>query len=135
MFLLRYIINICIFLPAILGLFVIATKLSANQYSKMQGKKYTKVLEKTMIAKDTYSLVIQMGDNIYSGILSPTGFNVVKELDKKEIEYFNYNLNRDIVNSNAMNINDYSFDKIKPYAQSFVLKLKGLLNRISKERL
>lgn len=134
MFLLRYIINICIFLPIILGLFLVATKLSASQYSKIQGKKYTQVLEKTIISKDTYSLVIRIGDDVYVGILSPSGFNIIKELNKEEIMSMDYNFNKDIINSNYININSNSFDEIKSFIQSTAVKLKGLLNKISKER-
>lgn len=134
MFLLRYILNMCIFLPIILGLFVVVTKLSANQYAKINRKKYVKVLEKTMISKDVYSLVIKMGDDAHAGILSPNGFNVIKELDKREIEALESSLNTNHLEFSRANNTTYSFDTIKPYVQTTVRKLKELLNNISKEK-
>lgn len=134
MFLLRYIINMCIFLPIILGLFVIVTKLSANQYSKINRKKYIQVLEKTMISKDVFSLVIRMGDSVHAGILSPKGFENIKELDKEEITAFDFNSNKNLEEVDYMKNIEASFDKIKPYIQTNVRKIKSLLNKISKER-
>lgn len=134
MFLLRYIINMCIFLPIILGLFVIVTKLSANQYSKINRKKYIQVLEKTMISKDVFSLVIRMGDSVYAGILSPKGFESIKELDKEEITAFDFNSNKNLEEVDYMKNIAASFDKVKPCIQTNVRKIKSLLNKISKER-
>lgn len=134
MFLLRYIINMCIFLPIILGLFVIVTKLSANQYSKINRKKYIQVLEKTMISKDVFSLVIRMGDSVHAGILSPKGFENIKELDKEEITAFDFNSNKNLEEVDYMKNIAASFDKVKPYIQTNVRKIKSLLNKISKER-
>lgn len=134
MFLLRYIINMCIFLPIILGLFVIVTKLSANQYSKINRKKYIQVLEKTMISKDVFSLVIRMGDSVHAGILSPKGFENIKELDKEEITAFDFNSNKNLEEVDYMKNIAASFDRVKPYIQTNVRKIKSLLNKISKER-
>ena len=134
MFLLRYIINMCIFLPIILGLFVIVTKLSANQYSKINRKKYIQVLEKTMISKDVFSLVIRIGDSVHAGILSPKGFENIKELDKEEITAFDFNSNKNLEEVDYMKNIAASFDKVKPYIQTNVRKIKSLLNKISKER-
>ena len=134
MFLLRYIINMCIFLPIILGLFVIVTKLSANQYSKINRKKYIQVLEKTMISKDVFSLVVRMGDSVYAGILSPKGFESIKELNKEEITVFDFDSNKKLEEVDYMKNIEASFDKIKPYIQINVRKIKSLLNKISKER-
>ena len=134
MFLLRYIINMCIFLPIILGLFVIVTKLSANQYSKINRKKYIQVLEKTMISKDVFSLVVRMGDSVHAGILSPKGFENIKELDKEEITVFDFDSNKKLEEVDYMKNIEASFDKIKPYIQINVSKVKSLLNKISKER-
>lgn len=134
MFLLRYIINMCIFLPIILGLFVIVTKLSANQYSKINRKKYIQVLEKTMISKDVFSLVIRIGDSVHAGILSPKGFENIKELDKEEITAFDFNSNKNLEEVDYMKNIAASFNKVKPYIQTNVRKIKSLLNKISKER-
>ena len=134
MFLLRYIINMCIFLPIILGLFVIVTKLSANQYSKINRKKYIQGVEKTMISKDVFSLVIRIGDSVHAGILSPKGFENIKELDKEEITAFDFNSNKNLEEVDYMKNIAASFDKVKPYIQTNVRKIKSLLNKISKER-
>lgn len=133
MYLLRYIINICIFLPLILGLFIIATKLSAYQYANMNKRKYMQVLEKSMISKDVYSVVIRMGDTAHAGILTPNGFNTIKELSNLELMELNTNINKTITLDNT-NKTAYSFDIIKPYIQTGTKKITGLLNKISKER-
>lgn len=89
----RYILNICIYLPILLGLFLIVTKLSAIQYSKLNNKKHVKILEKTFISKDTYSLVLKIGENGYVGISSPNGFQMVKELNSAELASLEPNIN------------------------------------------
>lgn len=80
-----YILNICIFMPILLGLFLIVTKLTSEQYSKLNNKKHVKVLEKTFISKDTYSLVMKIGESGYVGISSPSGFQMIKELNSVEL--------------------------------------------------
>lgn len=133
MYLLRYIINICIFLPLILALFLLVTKLSAKQYINMNKRKYMQVLEKSMISKDIYSLVIRTGDTVYSGILTPNGFNMIKELNALEISELNNNIDK-VTTLNNVNKNTYSFDMIKSYIQIGTKKITDLLNKISKER-
>ena len=135
MFLSRYILNICIYLPIILGLFVVVTKLSANQYSKVNRKKYVQVLEKTMISKDVYSLVIKMGDNTYAGILSPTGFSTVKELSRQEVMVIESSLQANTLElNNTLENLTKSFDTTKPYIQATIEKIKGFINKMSKEK-
>lgn len=134
MFLLRYIINVCIFLPIILGLFLLATKLSHIQYSKINSRKYTQVLEKTMISKDTFSIVLRTGNNVYVGIMSPKGFDIIKELDKEEVMSIEYNLNKNITNMNYIQTNTDSLKEIKTLIQTTFLKLKSLLNNMLKEK-
>lgn len=81
----QYILNICIFLPILLGLFLLVTRLSSSQYSKLNSKKHVKVIEKTLISKDTYSIVMKIGETGYVGISSPNGFQMIKELNSIEI--------------------------------------------------
>lgn len=95
----KYIINICIFLPLLLGLFLLVTKLSSNQYMKVNNRKFVKILEKTPIAKDTFSLVIKIGSNAYVGISSPTGFQMIKELEQSELALLEANINNEHINN------------------------------------
>ena len=85
MYFMKYILSICTFLPMLLGLFLLATKLTSKQYSKLSNKRYVKIIEKTAISKDTYSIVMKIGDTTCVGISSPNGFQMIKELDKIEL--------------------------------------------------
>lgn len=123
---LQYIINICIFLPLLLGLFLLVTKLSSNQYIKSNNRKYVKILEKTIIAKDTYSLVMKIGEEGYVGISSPTGFQMVKELNKNELLAFEST-------SNYIQNTDY-IAKATPLLKEKLEQMKLLLKKIIKEK-
>lgn len=122
----NYIINICIFLPLLLGLFLLITKLSSNQYMKANNRKYVKILEKTIISKDIYSLVMKIGDKGYVGISSPNGFQMVKELDNSEMLAFESDSN------NVQNV-DY-ITKVTPFIEEKIEKIKLLIKKIAKEK-
>lgn len=89
----KYILNMCMFLPILLGLFLLVTKMTAMHTFNLSNKKYVKIIEKTLIAKDTYSLVMKIGDKAHVGISSPNGFQMIKELNHNELLEFESKLN------------------------------------------
>jgi flagellar protein FliO/FliZ len=119
----------------LLGLFVLATKLTNKQYLNMSSKKYVKILEKTLISKDTYSLVIKIGDVIYVGISSPYGFEVIKELNKMEtvsVEANYFNSVNTVSNNSQPVFNPYQFN-VQNQMNSNFRRVEPGLNKVQND--
>lgn len=83
---LQYIINLIVFVPIIIVLIVASIKLSKANFSNIGNNKYTKVLERTNLSKDTDVFVLKIGDEGCVLVSSPSKVEKIKELSKEEIE-------------------------------------------------
>lgn len=83
---LQYIINLIVFVPIIIVLIVASIKLSKANFSNIGNNKYTKVLERTNLSKDTNVFVLKIGDEGCVLVSSPSKVEKIKELSKEEIE-------------------------------------------------
>lgn len=83
---LQYIINLIVFVPITIVLIVASIKLSKANFSNIGNNKYTKVLERTNLSKDTDVFVLKIGDEGCVLVSSPSKVEKIKELSKEEIE-------------------------------------------------
>lgn len=128
--LLKYIVNTSVLLVVLLGLFLLTTRTLSSQYEKLNNKKYVKVLEKVSISKDTYSIVFKTGDSAYIGISSPKGFDIVKELSKREILEL-----EETKKDNNLDIQTQELtEKVSLFINEAVVKGKNFIKNISKGR-
>lgn len=83
---LKYIINLIVFVPFTIVLIIITIRLSKSSINGLAKSKYIKVLERTNLNKDTEVYVIKVGDEGCVVISSPTKTDKIKELTSHQIE-------------------------------------------------
>lgn len=82
----KYIINLIVFIPFILVLILITIKFSKFGVGGLGINKYVKVLERTSLSKDSEILVLKMGDEGCVLVSSSSNSYKIKELTEEEIE-------------------------------------------------
>jgi flagellar protein FliO/FliZ len=82
---LQYLINLIVFVPFIIALIVISIKFSKVNLSNMTMNKYTQIIERTNLNKDTEVFVLKIGDEGCVLVSSPSKVEKIKELNKYEI--------------------------------------------------
>lgn len=82
---LQYIINLVVFVPITIILIVISIRLSKTNIGNIGLNKYTKVLERTTLSKDTDVFVLKIGDEGCVIVSSSSSIEKIKELSKEEI--------------------------------------------------
>lgn len=83
---LKYIINLIVFVPFTIVLIIITIRLSKSSINGLAKSKYIKVLERTNLNKDTEVYVIKVGDEGCVVISSSTKTDKIKELTSHQIE-------------------------------------------------
>lgn len=83
---LQYIINLIVFVPITIVLIVASIKLSKANFPNIGNNKYTKVLERTNLSKDTDVFVLKIGDEGCVLVSSPSKVEKIKELSKEDIK-------------------------------------------------
>lgn len=107
---LKYIINLIVFVPFTIALIIITIRFSKINFSGVGINKYVKVLERTNLSKDTEIYVLKVGDEGCVIVSSSTKTDIIKELTKNQIEEiekkqedvknkFNKTLNLEIIKS------------------------------------
>lgn len=109
----QYIINLIVFIPVTTILIVISIKLSKTNLSNLGGYKYVKVLEKTVLSKDTEVCVLKIGDEGCVLVSSPSKVENIKELSKEEIENIEQNQNDNKIKLVKLNKEAISLNKLK----------------------
>ena len=79
------IFKLIVSLIIILGLMLILVKYSKKGVNSTIGKKYTKIIDRTQISKDSYILVVQIGKSGMVLLTSPNHTERLKELTEEEI--------------------------------------------------
>lgn len=82
---LQYIINLIVFVPITIILIVVSIRLSKTNIGNIGLNKYTKVLERTTLSKDTDVFVLKIGDEGCVIVSSSSSIEKIKELSKEEI--------------------------------------------------
>ncbi|WP_419725101.1 flagellar biosynthetic protein FliO [Terrisporobacter petrolearius] len=83
---LKYIINLIVFVPFTIALIIITIRLSKSSINGIAKNKYIKVLERTNLNKDTELYVLKVGDEGCVIVSSPTKTDTIKELTSHQIE-------------------------------------------------
>lgn len=81
----QYIINLMVIIPVMCILVVISLKLGKSNIEKMSMNKYTKVLEKTILSKDTDIYILKIGDEGCVIVSSSSNTTKIKDLTQDEI--------------------------------------------------
>lgn len=82
---LQYIINLVVLVPITIILIVVSIRLSKTNIGNIGLNKYTKVLERTTLSKDTDVFVLKIGDEGCVIVSSSSSIEKIKELSKEEI--------------------------------------------------
>ena len=82
---LKYIINLIVFVPFTIALIIITIRLSKINFGGVGINKYVKVLERTSLSKDTSIYVLKIGDEGCVVLSTPTKTDTIKELNKKQV--------------------------------------------------
>lgn len=83
---LKYIINLIVFVPFTIALIIITIRLSKLSINGLVKNRYVKVLEKTNLNKDTDVYVLKVGDEGCVIVSSSAKTDVIKELTNNQIE-------------------------------------------------
>lgn len=83
---LKYIINLIVFVPFTIALIIITIKFSKINFGVAGINKYVKVLERTNLSKDTSIYVLKVGDEGCVILSTPTKTDTIKELNKKQVK-------------------------------------------------
>ena len=88
---LQYLINLSIFIPFIIILIVISIKISKPNFEGMGIYKYTQIIERTTLNKDTNVFVLKIGDEGCVLVSSPSQVEKIKDISKQEMQEIEYN--------------------------------------------
>lgn len=113
----QYIIKLIIFVPIIIALIVISLKLSKTNLINVGMNKYTTVLEKTNLNKDTDVYVLKIGDEGCVLVSSSSNTEKIKDLSKAEIEKIEELREEAKIDFNNFNTN-FTFPKLNFTKQS-----------------
>lgn len=83
---LKYIINLIVFVPFTIALIIITIRLSKSSINGIAKNKYIKVLERTNLNKDTELYVLKVGDEGCVIVSSSTKTDTIKKLTSHQIE-------------------------------------------------
>ncbi|WP_343347671.1 flagellar biosynthetic protein FliO [Terrisporobacter petrolearius] len=116
---LKYIINLIVFVPFTIALIIITIRLSKSSINGIAKNKYIKVLERTNLNKDTELYVLKVGDEGCVIVSSPTKTDTIKELTSHQIEEIERKQeevkinNRNNINSKLKDIKKFRLKEIK----------------------
>lgn len=116
---LKYIINLIVFVPFTIALIIITIRLSKSSINGIAKNKYIKVLERTNLNKDTELYVLKVGDEGCVIVSSPTKTDTIKELTSHQIEEIERKQeevkinNRNNINSKIKDIKKFRLKEIK----------------------
>lgn len=119
---LQYLINLSIFVPFIIILIVVSIRFSKSNLEGMGIYKYTKLIERTNLNKDTDVYVLKIGDEGCVILSSPSKMEKIKDLSraemleiedkKQEIKKIRLGkLNRDEIKLNKLDLNKLGLSK------------------------
>lgn len=83
---LQYLVNLAIFIPFVVIVIVVSIRFSKGNLEGIGIYKYTKIIERTSLNKDTDLFVLKIGDEGCVIISSPSKLEKIKDLDSEEIK-------------------------------------------------
>lgn len=94
--------KVVVYLIVIIAMILLTAKLANKGTIKTTGSKYTKVLERTQISKDSSLLVIKTGEEGMLVLTSPSHTEKLKDLTKEEIREIELKKEESIQEMNKM---------------------------------
>lgn len=94
--------KVVIYLIAIIAMILLTAKLVSKGTTKTTSLKYTKVLERSQISKDSSILVIKTGEEGMLVLTSPSHTEKLKDLTKEEIREIELKKEESIEEMNKM---------------------------------
>ncbi|MGL6105054.1 hypothetical protein [Romboutsia sp.] len=111
---LQYLVNLAVFIPFVMILIVVSIRFSRGNLEGIGIYKYTKVIERTNLNKDTDVFVLKIGDEGCVIISSPSKIEKIKDLsleEMKNIEEKRQQIkHKKIINLNKRDINLKNID-------------------------
>lgn len=83
---LQYLVNLSIFVPFIIILIVVSIRFSKASLEGIGIYKYTQIIERTNLNKETDVFVLKIGDEGCVIISSPSKLEKIKDLNKEEMK-------------------------------------------------
>lgn len=81
----EYILNTLIAVPVVMILIFLSMRLAKTNMTFIENSKYTKIVERTSLNKDTEIFILRMGDEGLILASSPSKLEIIKNLDNEEI--------------------------------------------------
>ncbi|RDY24540.1 flagellar biosynthesis protein FliZ [Romboutsia maritimum] len=106
--LLQYLINLSIFIPIIIIMIVVSIKVSRANLENLSIYKYTKVIDRTSLNKDTNVFVLKIGDEGCVIVSSSSSIEKIKDLSSEEVKVIEERNNR-----KNLKVNNFKLNKIK----------------------
>ncbi len=121
---LQYLINLSIFVPFIIILIVVSIKLSKPNFEGMGIYKYTQIIERTNLNKDTNVFVLKIGNEGCVLVSSSSQVEKIKDISKQEMQEIEYNkkeikkiklakLNKNKSNLKKLDLSKLDFKKLE----------------------
>ena len=90
------IIKLVIALIVVFGLFSISVKYSNKGLSKINEKKYVKVIDRVQISKESFIVIVKLGEKGLVLLTNPNHTEKLEELSKEKIQEIEENKNNNL---------------------------------------
>ena len=85
------ILKLLLAFSVVIALMLLLYKVSETKLKQISSNKYMKVLERTMISKDSGLLLVKLGEEAYVMSLTNNKTEILKKLEKEELETYENN--------------------------------------------
>lgn len=115
---LQYLVNLVVFIPFVVVLIIVSIRFSKGNLEGIGIYKYTKIIERTNLNKDTDVFVLKIGDEGCVIISSPSQLEKIKDLTTEEMKVIEEKReavkNKKMINFNKdkVNLKDLALKKI-----------------------
>lgn len=104
-------LKLLVFLPLVLCLIYLTLRLGSKKYNLLQKGRYIKIIEKTQISKDSFILIIKVGDKGWIMGCSQGNMEKLHELTDEEVKAIE--LQKDLAQQEIINKYDELLKKLK----------------------
>ena len=109
---LRYLVNLSVFIILMIGVILIAYKVNGISIQNVGLDRYTKILEKVAINKDTYLVVLKTGNDGCVLLVSNNNIERIKDLTIDEVKDIEERKQKNnVLNSEKIQVGKLSFKK------------------------
>lgn len=120
---LQYLVNLAIFIPFVVVVIVVSIRFSKGNLEGIGIYKYTKIIERTSLNKDTDLFVLKIGDEGCVIISSPSKLEKIKDLSIDEMNYIEEKREQ-VKNKNLMKLDKININLSRINLKNIKLKEK-----------